>query len=103
MYRFPKLFVKYQGLALVFIFAAMHWSVGLDSAGAGVGVDLSTAIYFSVVTWTTLGYGDFAPVKDLQLIAAFEAGLGLVFFGVFVGVAVHWLNTRMTRKHAKRK
>ena len=34
--------------------------------------------YFSGVTFTTLGYGDFVPVGELRLIVAVEALVGLV-------------------------
>jgi hypothetical protein len=42
--------------------------------------------YFSVVTWTTLGYGDFQPLPDFRLLAAFQALVGYVFLGVIVGL-----------------
>lgn len=45
----------------------------------------SDAIYLSVVTVTTLGYGDITPLSDLmKLVMAFEAVMGLVIFGLFL-------------------
>lgn len=44
------------------------------------------ALYFAIVTWTTLGYGDFKPCGDFQLFAAIEAVYGYVFLGSIVGL-----------------
>lgn len=44
------------------------------------------ALYFSVVTWTTLGYGDFQPTEAARGWAAFEASLGYVVTAIFVGL-----------------
>ena len=85
-----------HGMALNLIFAATYRALGLVSDEGLVEASFPTALYFSVVTWTTLGYGDFAPPPQIQLIAAFEAGEGLIFFGLFLGVTINWLNKRMT-------
>ena len=52
--------------------------------------DLFTAIYFSTVTFTTLGYGDLQPVPDMRALAGFEAVVGYIFLGFLVGTAFHW-------------
>lgn len=38
-------------------------------------------LYFSVVTITTLGYGDFSPIGYARVIASIEAIFGLIFAG----------------------
>ncbi len=43
--------------------------------------DFETALYFSTVTFTTLGYGDIVLEKDWRLLASFEAANGLFLFG----------------------
>ena len=48
----------------------------------------SDALYFSIVTFTTLGYGDLAPREEYRLVAAFQAIYGYVFLGIFVGTLV---------------
>ena len=49
--------------------------------------DFWTAIYFSVVTATTLGYGDFHPVGALgRIIASIEAVYGMFMWTVFLTV-----------------
>lgn len=52
--------------------------------------DLLTALYFSTVTFTTLGYGDLQPVPHMRVLAGFEAVVGYIFLGFLVGTAFHW-------------
>jgi hypothetical protein len=50
------------------------------------------ALYFSVVTYTTLGYGDILMSESWRLLAAFEAVNGILMFGwttALVVAAVH--------------
>ena len=70
--------------AMISVFAAIHAGFGLHQAAQPV--PWHTALYFSIVTWTTLGYGDFTAKSELQLLAALEALAGYVFFGLIVGV-----------------
>ena len=46
--------------------------------------DFMTSLYFSIVTFTTLGYGDAHPVKVTRFLASTEALLGFVFYSSFV-------------------
>lgn len=48
----------------------------------------SDGLYFSIVTFTTLGYGDFAPVEKFRLMSALQAVYGYLFLGSLVGLAV---------------
>lgn len=49
---------------------------------------LGNSLYFSVVTFTTLGYGDITPLGYSRLIAAFEAFCGSFSLALFVVVFV---------------
>ena len=55
---------------------------------------LPKALYFSVVTSTTLGYGDLTLSDRWQLLSSFEAMGGLVLFGAttafLLAVMKHW-------------
>jgi hypothetical protein len=42
---------------------------------------LGDAIYFSLVTFTTLGYGDITLDEKWRVLAAFEAANGIIMFG----------------------
>ncbi|WP_047045495.1 ion channel [Vibrio mexicanus] len=56
-------------------------------------LEFMNALYFSVVTFTTLGYGDISPVGVARFIAAFEAFFGSFTMALFVVVFVK----KMTR------
>jgi hypothetical protein len=73
-----------QALMAVMIFALTYDSFG--STSAGTPMDFSSALYFSVVTWTTLGYGDITAPTDIRLVAAAQAMLGYLFLGLIVGI-----------------
>eukprot|EP00752_Nemacystus_decipiens_P000203 g203.t1 len=75
----------------ILTYAGVYRGFGLLSGGEAVYPETATAVYFSIVTITTLGYGDFSPRPDLQFLAAVQAITGLLVFGVFVGLVVHQL------------
>ena len=85
--------VAAQGVALIIIFAGIYRGHGLLYSGELQSLlnDGESALYFSVVTWTTLGYGDFSPPADIRLIAAIQALLGYVFLGTSVGLGTFLL------------
>ena len=68
-------------------FARIHSTIGLID-GTTETHDYWTALYFSVMTWTTVGYGDVQPTTADRIFAASEALLGLVFMGLYVAVAI---------------
>lgn len=89
--------ILFNGAITIFIFALVHSAYGIIYTGplAGRGDsrhDLADTIYFSVVTFTTLGYGDFQPSSGMRGLAAAEALLGYVYLGFLVGAAVHWVS-----------
>ncbi|ATG48796.1 ion channel protein [Celeribacter ethanolicus] len=44
-------------------------------------------IYFSTVTFSTLGFGDFRPATDARMFAALQSILGNLHLGMIVGTA----------------
>jgi len=48
--------------------------------------ELSRALYFSGVTFATLGYGDVVLTPKWQLLSALEAATGILMFGVSTAV-----------------
>src|SRR6188508_2881175 len=48
--------------------------------------DFETALYFSGITFTSLGYGDITLPKRLRILSAMEAADGLMMFGVISAV-----------------
>ena len=43
--------------------------------------DLETALYFSMVTFTTLGYGDVVLTGQWRMLASIQAANGVIIFG----------------------
>ena len=54
-------------------------------------------IYFSVVTFTTLGYGDYLPVANAQIVAVIQALVGYSYFALLVGVFGSMLYQRVSK------
>jgi voltage-gated potassium channel Kch len=46
------------------------------------------ALYFSIVTFTTLGYGDITLESNWRLLASFEAASGIIIFGWSTAIIV---------------
>jgi hypothetical protein len=72
--------------AVVLLFALIfNWltanGAGLTGTG-GENIGFAQSLYFSVVTFTSLGYGDIVPTGWARLFACCEVILGLAFFGV---------------------
>jgi hypothetical protein len=51
--------------------------------------DFETALYFSGITFTSLGYGDITLPKRLRILSAMEAADGLMMFGVISAVFMY--------------
>ncbi|WRV98830.1 potassium channel family protein [Grimontia sp. NTOU-MAR1] len=91
-------------LTLILLCAMIYFFTGIQLAGEYVGfqhsqpidanmIALFDCLYYSVVTFTTLGYGDFIPVGMSRLVAASEAFTGSFTIALFVVVFVK----KMTR------
>lgn len=80
---------------LLCAFAAVYHVLGIqDNTGpAGrVSRDYADALYYSVVTFTTLGYGDFYPRGVGRVLAGIEALTGYVILGLLASTAASVLS-----------
>ncbi|AWJ92872.1 hypothetical protein Sp245p_23850 (plasmid) [Azospirillum baldaniorum] len=50
--------------------------------GLGILTDWDTAVYFSIVTMTTVGYGDVILTGEWRVLAAFQAMNGMLLSGL---------------------
>lgn len=73
-------------MTLSFATLYRHWGISLN-AGCDMAFRPLDSVYFSAVTFTTLGYGDFRPCEWARLPAAGQALLGNLHLGIIVGAA----------------
>ena len=74
-----------SSLFMIVAFSVLYRNVGLVHNGIDLRPTALDAIYFSSVTFSTLGYGDFAPQPTIRIIAAAQALLGNLHLGMIVG------------------
>jgi len=86
--------LTYFAIYLVFligIYGANFAEIGLNDGSLNVKEthDLWTGVYFSVITWTSVGYGDVTAVAPVaRLFAALEAVNGYVVLALFIAAIV---------------
>lgn len=74
--------------ALYYFYAKIEPLFKIDSIFEG--------LYLSLVTWTTLGYGDIVPVNTARLFTVIEALYGYIFAGIFIAIIIE--NASQRRK-----
>jgi hypothetical protein len=62
-------------IGLILLFGCVYWTGGLVGPDAEQASGLFDSMYFSVVTFTTLGLGDLRPLPDFARFARFLIGL----------------------------
>ena len=82
---------------LASVVEAALWAVVYIVTGAIESAE--EAMYFSMVTYSTLGYGDVVLEEGWRLLATFEAANGIIMFGwstalIFAGVHAVYLSKR---------
>lgn len=82
-----------RDIAISIFFSVIAFAVFYRSAGiiptfdTDIDQSIREYLYFSIVTFSTLGYGDFRPSPDARMLAAAQALLGTVHIGMIVGAA----------------
>jgi hypothetical protein len=71
---------------IILSFANIFAELGLNVGGQQPTKDPLTCLYFSAITFTTVGYGDIHPSESARFVAAIEAVFGYLFLGVAVGI-----------------
>lgn len=76
----------YSSYVIVFIlcFQNIYIEHGIH-LNKNVSHSFADTLYFSIVTWTTLGYGDFQPTESSRMWAATQALIGYTYMGILVG------------------
>ena len=94
-------------VGMIFACGLVYWLTGLSPArallesGRPVTFDaggLVTALYFSFVTATSVGYGDVVPVGFARAVAIAEAVAGLLIFGAVIAKFVSRRQERLVEE-----
>ena len=76
-----------------FLWALLYWAVEALPT-------LADAAYFSLVTFTTLGYGDITLEEQWRMLGAFESTNGIIFFGWTTAIIVSTVQRLFVRDPA---
>ena len=60
--------------------------------------DMETALYFSMVTYSTLGYGDVVLVGKWRILASIQAANGVIVFGWTTALIFIWIQNIYRRE-----
>lgn len=75
---------------MIIVFGFLYWTLTPFDHGVKEGSDIPSeftmlqGIYFSIVTISSLGYGDLRPVGVSRALASLEVFLGLLFIGIMI-------------------
>lgn len=77
---------------IVIIFAKLYTHYGIRS-GDDISSSIIDALYFSMVTWTTLGYGDFIPATLYgRVVVSVEVFMGMISMALLVAATISVMN-----------
>lgn len=94
------------GMLVFIIFVATlleAWIWALTYLYLDVLTDYESALYFSMVTYTTLGYGDVVLEQDWRLLSSIQAANGIIIFGwttALLIVAIHRFSRTLKKIYA---
>lgn len=95
--------IQFFGIAIlivIFVFAFIY--CGISFAIEGVD-DFGSALYFSVVTITTLGFGDMFPVSQFgKIMVCIEALSGVVIVGLFLNTVSNQQALKINKQEEER-
>jgi len=69
-------------LSMLAVLSVVMWMWAFAFLALGVFDTLEEAIYFSMVSFTTLGFGDVLATDDWRLLSGFVATGGFILFGL---------------------
>lgn len=71
----------------ILAFAFTHRIYGIISPQGALSENVWDHVYFSTVTFSTFGYGDFRPSESARTLAGLQSIIGNLHLGMVVGVA----------------
>lgn len=92
-FGYRPLRVVAMALVIVFLYGLVYWATdGVVKSDFQGHISLWKAIYFSGITFATVGYGDFVPAPHVRLLALTEGFVGAFTMGLFVAVLANRLH-----------
>ncbi len=90
-----RAYFYYLGMLPLFIvmFAWIYEELGIVN-GKIHSNNFLDCVYFSIITWTTVGYGDFEPTVTCRMWAATEALTGYIFMAILIALTINLLENR---------
>ena len=90
-----------RGVALALILVLFSCSILMSYVDA---IPLGDALYFTLITGLTIGYGDITPTTTLGRVLSVVTGvIGVVFVGIIVAVATRALSLAAKEKMTRDK
>ena len=86
------------------VIEAAAWALTYLLLGAKSGFE--AALYFSMVTYTTLGFGDIVLEGPWRLLSSFEAANGIIMFGwttALIFAAIRHVSEKLKELHGSRQ
>ena len=74
----------FSAITLISLFGVIYYKFGAITGGEHYKATLDDAVYFSFITWTTVGYGDLTPIGYGKFLAAIEGFISLIFMGLLI-------------------
>lgn len=74
------------GLLVLHVIEMAIWAAAF--AIAGIFDDFETAMYYSLMSYTTVGYGDVLPSVHWRLLGPIEAVVGVLMLGISTSIVV---------------
>lgn len=108
-----KIMFIYSSIVLLYVigFGVTYNEIYSDNNDAfSLSIDreagLGTFVYFSVITFTTIGYGEVTPVSTAsRIVVGFEAMLGMIINVVFIAILLLFISNEQSiaQKREERK
>jgi hypothetical protein len=101
----PKLVLLLAGVSLwvLGVVTAAVWVWALVYVQLGAFVSLEEAVYFSLASFTTLGFGDVLLPHGWRLLAGMEAANGFLNFGLLTALLIDGLRGVRSDQHEHRR
>ena len=104
LHLFRGIMLTAIALLMLHVVEILLWAlVYVELPGRAGLKNYAEAVYFSMITLTTLGYGDVTLSENWQLLAGMEAMVGIMVFGLTTAILFAVIQKSWTIKQSKSK